>query len=121
ESVGRNQTPTKSQRISESGLRACSLRSGIDCSCSNRSVFCPTGDESPPHQRDYADGLFGLLANKWDKLRRSDVVARVPVLVPRVGVEVFLDDLLSAGESIATTHLNSRNYNKAVANKGRKL
>jgi hypothetical protein len=45
-----------------------------------------------------------MLADHWDWLRGSNVVSRIPVVVPRGAVEVFFDDLLSPGQPVATAH-----------------
>jgi len=44
-----------------------------------------------------------MLADDRNGLSRSDVVPRSPIIVTR-SVEVLLDDLLSARESVAATH-----------------
>ena len=46
----------------------------------------------------------GSLADDGNWLRWSDVVARRPIIVIREDFEVFGDDLLTARESVASTH-----------------
>jgi hypothetical protein len=46
-----------------------------------------------------------MLADHRDGLGRSDVEPRVPVVLPIGSVKLFLDDLLSPGQSVATAHL----------------
>ena len=44
-----------------------------------------------------------MLADDWNGLSRSDVVARLPVVFEG-SVEVLFDDLLTARESVSTAH-----------------
>jgi hypothetical protein len=43
-----------------------------------RLIFCPIGDETPPHEAEDASGLLEVLANGGDLLSRDDVPAWVP-------------------------------------------
>jgi hypothetical protein len=45
-----------------------------------------------------------ILANNSDRLRRGDVVPRLPIDLV-IGLEVFRDQLLAFGQTIAATHL----------------
>jgi hypothetical protein len=45
-----------------------------------------------------------MLADDWNRLCGSDVVARRPVIVVGKNVEVFGDDLLTARESETAAH-----------------
>lgn len=45
-----------------------------------------------------------MLPDHRDWLRGRDVVARVPIASPRGGIELYLDDLLSARQSVASAH-----------------
>ena len=51
-------------------------------------------NQAPSEQRQFAGRVRGL-ANGWDGLSRSDVVARSPILIAR-NVETFLYELLAA-------------------------
>jgi hypothetical protein len=48
-----------------------------------------------------------MLTDDRDGLRRGNVVARIPVVVPTSSVEVFLDDLLPARQSVTSAHRDS--------------
>src|ERR1017187_8134002 len=48
-------------------------------------------------------GFGRILANDSDRLRRGDVVARLPIDLV-FGFEVFLDQLLAPGQTVAATH-----------------
>ena len=61
-------------------------------------------NESPSHLRQFPDWLLRILANHRDWLGRCDVVPGSPILFVRGAIEVFLDDLLSAREAIASAH-----------------
>ena len=58
-------------------------------------------EQSPRHQREFPDRVFGMLPDHWNGLRPGDVVSRRPVGLPFGSVEVFLDDLLSPRQSVA--------------------
>ena len=45
-----------------------------------------------------------MLANDRDRLSRGDVVSGNPILFIRGAVEIFFNDLLSAGEAVASAH-----------------
>lgn len=45
-----------------------------------------------------------MLTDDRNWLSRCDVVARVPIIVPRDTVEIFLDKRLSSRESVASAH-----------------
>jgi hypothetical protein len=69
-----------------------------------KEFFCPWRNQSPPHERQLADRLLGILADDRDGLGQGDVEAWRPVLLPIGSLEVFLDDLLSPRQSVATAH-----------------
>jgi hypothetical protein len=48
-----------------------------------------------------------ILSDDRDALSRSDVVARNPVILEGNCVEVLGDDLLTARESVAATHMGN--------------
>jgi len=45
-----------------------------------------------------------MLTYDWNGLRRSHIVARCPVFLTGDTIEVFFDNLLAPGESVAATH-----------------
>ena len=102
--VCRDQASAESQRIAKSGLRGCCFRACVDHSCRARRVLRPRRNQSPPHQRHIAPRFLRMLADHRDGLRRSDVVPRRPVVLPIGSVKLFLDDLLSPGQSVAPAH-----------------
>jgi hypothetical protein len=61
-------------------------------------------NESPPHQRQPTTGFLWVQANDRDKLGRCDIVARIPVLLPRGTVEILLNNLLPPRESVPSAH-----------------
>ena len=104
ERICRNQAPAGFQRIAERRLGARRFRSGIDHPCSTRRVRRPRWNESPAHQRQFADGLLGMLANHRNGLGRRNVEARAPVFLTGDGIEIFFDDLLSPTQFVAAAH-----------------
>ena len=67
------------------------------------NVLRPIRNESSPHQREHATCFLWMLANDRNRLSRGNVVPRAPAFIS-VGVEVFLNDLLSSRKSIASAH-----------------
>jgi hypothetical protein len=57
-------------------------------------------NQPPLHQRNLPDGFFWMLPNYGYGLGWSDVVARIPVIIPRSSLEILLDDLLPLREPI---------------------
>ena len=102
--VGRKQAPTAHEGIPECGLIRDRLRAGIDCLESDTGVRGPGRNQAPASQREVPLRLGWILANDSDRLRRGDVVARLPIDLV-LGLEVFLDQLLASGQTIAATHL----------------
>ena len=45
-----------------------------------------------------------MLADYGDRLGGSDVVARLPIVIPRGTAEILLDDMFPPRESVATAH-----------------
>src|SRR5215469_8953549 len=101
--VGGNQAALAGECISVSGLISGRLRARIDGAGANTGVFCPGWNQTPAGQREVAVGLRSGLPNDTYSLRRCNVVARFPIDII-VSVEVFRDQLLASGETIATTH-----------------
>lgn len=60
--------------------------------------MCFARDGSKPHRiRDRTRcGSFGMLANDRDRLRGSNVVARLPIIIEGSDVEMLGEDLLTA-------------------------
>src|ERR1035438_2070629 len=79
EPVRRDQAPARFQGIAECRLRARRLRPRVNHLGGDGRVFRPRGNQSPPHQRQLADGFLWMLANNWNGLRWSDVVAWSPL------------------------------------------
>jgi hypothetical protein len=52
-----------------------------------------------------SDGFLGILPDHRDRLCGRNVIARNPILFAGHCVEVFLNKLLSPGQSVATAHL----------------
>ena len=68
-------------------------------------IFRPRWNQSPAHQRQFPDGLLGVLPNNRDRLGRRDVVPGTPVLLSSGdGGEILLDKLLPPRKSIAAAH-----------------
>src|SRR5215469_7047365 len=61
-------------------------------------------NETPLHQCQFTDRLLGTLADHWDRLGGSDVVARRPLFIPRHAVEILFDQLLSPRQSVTPAH-----------------
>ena len=61
-------------------------------------------NEPPPHHGKLADRVSWILANHRDGLSGRDIVAGIPVVISRDGIEVFLNALLSQRQSVAPTH-----------------
>jgi hypothetical protein len=59
---------------------------------------------SPADARDFADWLFWILTDDRDTLGRSNIVTRMPCQIVPVSEEVFFNNLLSPGETVAPTH-----------------
>ena len=106
--IGRHQAAPVFHRVTECGQRYCGFRSRVDHARSARSIFRPRRNQSPSHLRELSRGLSGILSDNRNRLGRSDIVPRYPVLGIGDRVEVFRYDLLPARESIAATH--SSNY-----------
>jgi hypothetical protein len=61
--------------------------------------------QSPAHQKQFAEGFLGMLADYWDRLGWCNVVPRTPIVFfTGDGLEVFLDKLLSPTQFVATAH-----------------
>ena len=60
----------------------------------NAWVLGPRWNQSPTEQRQFADWLQWVLADHWNRLRGSDVVAGIPLVFPWHGIEVLGDELL---------------------------
>src|ERR1019366_3330445 len=56
------------------------------------------------YQRQFSHRLLRILADDCDRLGRRDVVPRAPVWFVGNAVEIFLDNLLSPRQSIASAH-----------------
>ena len=89
-----NQKPTKSQRIAEGRLCGCCLRPCVDRARRDGRVLCPMCNQTPLHQRKLPDWFLWILADHGNRLRGRNVEARRPVVILRIAVEVFLNDLL---------------------------
>ena len=83
EPVCGNNAPAKSQRIPKCRLRSRRLRSRVDHPGSAGGVLRPRRNEAPTNQRQIAAGFIRIVANDWDGLGGSDVVARHPIFVAR--------------------------------------
>jgi hypothetical protein len=99
---------TQLTRFHQSPLRWIGLSSavGIGQSCvgPKRVRHSNPSRESPAHQREFSDRLFGILADHWDRLGWGNVVVGTPLFLPRRAIEVFHDDLLSPRQSVAPAH-----------------
>ena len=104
EAICGDQTSAESQRIAKCGLGSCRLRFRVDRTRRNRRFFCPVRNQTPAHGRGLADRFCRVLADYGDRLRRSNIETRRPVVIPRRSIEILLDDLLSPRESVATAH-----------------
>ncbi len=64
-----------------------------------------------------------MLADHWDGLSWSDVIAWIPVVFPVGSIEMFLDDLFPPRQSVASAHhyvtLPSRFAARYLTAKGR--
>jgi hypothetical protein len=77
----------------------------VSWACRGTSLwFTGLGNQSPADKRQLADWLPRVLADDWDWLGRSDVVAGVPVSFARNDFEVLFDHLLPPRQSIASAH-----------------
>ena len=101
--VSRKQAPTAHEGISEGGLTRDRLRACIDCLEADTGVAGPGRNQAPASQREVPLWSRWILPNDTYGLRRGDVVARLPIDLV-VGVEVFRDQLLASGQTIAATH-----------------
>src|SRR5208337_189801 len=101
--VRRKQAPAAREGIAEGGFISHRLRAGIDCLEADAGVAGPGRNQAPASQREVPLRCRWILANNSDGLRRGDVVARLPIDLV-VGVEVFCDQLLASGQTIAATH-----------------
>ena len=99
-----NQASAESQSIPKRWPLMSRFRPCVDHACADRRVFRPRWNESPFHEREFTNGFLGMLANDGNGLRGSDVVARNPILLVRGAIEVFLDNLLPAGKTVASAH-----------------
>jgi hypothetical protein len=98
-----NQTSAELELIMECRLRRGCLRFRVDRVCRDGRVFRPVWNETPLHRRNPPDWFLRILPDYWNGLRRGDVESRRPV-VPRSSLEIPLDELLPARQSIATAH-----------------
>ena len=71
------------------------------------------GNESPFHERNLPDWFLRVLAQDGNSLSWSDVVTRVPVVIPRGSVEVLLNNLLTPGKPVPSAH--AENYDRWLA------
>ena len=104
EAVCGNQTAPKFQRVGESWLYGRRFRSGIDGTAGNRWVLCPGRNEPPSGKRQFPVVVARTLANDGNRLCGSDVVTRIPILLPAFGSEIFLNNLLFPGKAITAAH-----------------
>ena len=102
--ISGNQAPAEFQRVTECGLRGGCLRPCVDRACSTGGIPSPVRNQPPLHQGNLTNRFLRMLADHRDWLRGSDVVSRIPVVVPRGAAEVFFDDLLSLGQPIPSAH-----------------
>src|SRR5271165_10917 len=118
--ISRKQAPTAREGIAEGGLTRDRLRARIDRLEADTGVAGPGRYQAPASQRKVPLRCRWILANNSDGLRRSDVVARLPIDLV-VGVEVFCDQLLASGQTIAATHLSLlRSSNNVMELKNRR-
>ena len=61
-------------------------------------------NETPLHQRQFANWFLRVLADHRDWLSRRDVVARRPIIVRRSAFEVLLHKLLTPREAVTSAH-----------------
>jgi hypothetical protein len=104
ETVTGDQAPAEFQMIAESRLLGGCFRPCVDRACSARGVFSPMRHLAPLHKGKLTNRFLGMLANHRSELSGGDVISRRPVLLPIGSLEVFLDDLLSSGQSVASAH-----------------
>lgn len=102
--ISGNQAPAEFQRVTECGLRGGCLRPCVDRACSTGGIPSPVRNQPPLHQGNLTNRFLRMLADHRDWLRGSDVVSRIPVVVPRSRVEIFLDKLLPSRQSVSTAH-----------------
>src|SRR5271157_4917528 len=103
--VRRKQAPTAREGIAEGGLTRDRLRARIDRLEADTGVAGPGRNQAPASQREVPLRCRWILANNSDGLRRGDVVARLPIDLV-ISLEVFCDQLLASGQTIAATHLS---------------
>jgi hypothetical protein len=100
--VCRNPTASGPDRISERCRGRDRLRPRVDGLRAEAGISGPRRNQAPSDQRQLAE--VGSLAYDWHRLSRSDVVARLPVILEGNCVKVLGDDLLTARELVAATH-----------------
>src|SRR5208283_28975 len=103
ETVRRKQAPAAHEGISKGGLTRDRLRARIDRLDADTGVAGPGRNQAPASQREVSLRSRWILPNDTYRLRRCDIVARLPIDLV-VGLEVFLDQLLASGKTIAATH-----------------
>src|SRR5271165_5372377 len=102
--VGREQAPTVQEGISEGGLTRNRFRAGIDRLESDTGVCGPGRNQAPASDRKVSLRSRLIPANYSDRLRRGNIVTRLPIDLV-LGLKVFLDHLLASGQTVAATHL----------------
>src|SRR5271157_3588853 len=103
--VRRKQAPTACEGIAEGGLARDRFGACIDCLEADAGVRGPGRNQAPASQREVTLRCRWILPNDTYWLRGCNVVARLPIDLV-VGVEVFGDQLLASGKTIAATHLS---------------
>jgi hypothetical protein len=71
-------------------------------------------NQTPAHKRNLPHWFLRMLADNGHRLGWSDIEPRVPIVVPRIAVEMFLDDLLPPRQSVTPAHEEVLSHYTAV-------
>jgi hypothetical protein len=104
EAIGGDEAAARSERFAEGGKRARRFRSGVNHPRCARAVLRPRRNEAPADKRQVTHWLLRVLADDRNRLRRSEVVPRTPVALPRIRGEVLFEELLPPRQSIVSAH-----------------